>query len=95
MQQDFQAYFYRTNGDIIPITPSNKQSFTLGELKLFVKGHIEIISLKDGRLMILDEEGKLKHKKINELATFLAKDVLHPTDYIVGDVLVTPYTLVN
>ena len=95
MQLNSQAFLYRVTGEIVPVNPKNKKSFTLKELKEFVSGYIEIISLSDGRLMILDEEGKLDNKEVNMLATNVARDVLHPTDFIVGDVLITPYELVD
>ena len=63
-----------------------------------VGGYIEIIRLPktcrlsglhvllDGAdLMVLDEEGKLKSKPVNEIATMIADN---PNDYIVGDVLI-------
>jgi len=95
MQLNSQAFLYRSNGEVIPVSPLNMKSFTLKELQGFVTGHIEILSLIDGRLMILHEEGKLKSQIKNELATSLASDVLMDGDYIVGDVLVTPYALVD
>lgn len=95
MQLNSQAFLYLGNGEIVPVSPENKKSFTLKELKGFVTGHIEILTLSDGRIMILDEEGKLKNSPINNLATYLATDVLRSGDYIVGDVLVTPYALVD
>ena len=85
----------RANGEIIPITPKNKKSFTLKELQSFVSGYIQVITLEDGRLMVLDEEGKLEGKQKNIIATNVAKSVLFQGDYIVGDVLVTPYELVD
>lgn len=95
MQQDSQAYLYRSKDEIIPVTPKNKISFTLKELQDFVTGHIEILNLKDGRLMILNEEGKLHGHPYNSLATKLAKESLRLGDYIAGDVLVTPNALVD
>ena len=49
----------------------------------------EIIVMMDGTFIVLDEEGKLKNLKVNELATQIAHDnnCIYPSDYIVGDVL--------
>jgi hypothetical protein len=45
--------------------------------------------------MILNEEGKINGLKENDTATQLAKAVLFNNDFIVGDVLVTPFSFVN
>lgn len=49
----------------------------------------EVIVLADGTFLLIDEEGKLKNLKINELATQIAHEnnSIYPSDYIVGDVL--------
>lgn len=80
-----QAFIYQANGEIIPIMPKDGKFFTLKELQDIVKGYIEIVNLQDGRLMIVNEEGKLDGLKPNQEAT-----KLYVNDYIVGDVLVTP-----
>jgi len=95
MQLNSQAFLYKANGEIVPVCPLNKKSFTLRELQSFVSGYIQVITLEDGRLMVLDEEGKIKGKARNITATNVAKSVLFKDDYIVGDALVTPYELVD
>jgi len=90
-----QAFLYKSSGEIVPVLPVNRVSFTLGELREFVKGFIEIITLSDGRLMVVNEEGKINGLEQNESATKLAKPVLFGSDFIVGDVLVTPLSFVN
>ncbi len=95
MSDSTQAFLYKCDGEIVPVLPKNGVSFTLKELSNFVKGYIQIISLKDGRLMVLNEEGKIANFKVNDTATNLAKDILFKNDYIVGDVLVTPFSFVN
>lgn len=96
MSKDNQAFLYKSDGEIVPVLPKNGVSFTLKELSLFVRGYIQVLSLKDGRLMVLNEEGKLyKNNKVNTTATNLAKDILFQGDLIVGDVLVTPFEFVN
>ena len=62
--------------------------YTLQQMQKIVGGWIEMITLADGRHMILDEEGKLKDKPVNLIATTLADNVLGGSDYICGDVLV-------
>ncbi len=78
------AQFIRANGEILEAEPKNGTSFELDELQAFVGGWIEIVNTYDGRLMVLDEEGKLKGKSVNEYASQL----FGWRDVIVGDVLV-------
>ena len=58
--------------------------------KDFYESPIEIITMSDGRLMLLDEEGKLKGLEYNEEATIRAKDenLIYPSDFIVGNVII-------
>jgi hypothetical protein len=46
--------------------------------------------MSDGKLMLIDEEGKLKELGFNELATKMAKDdfLIYPSDFIAGDVII-------
>lgn len=67
--------------------------FTLKEIYSLLNCNlVQIISLNDGRIMWLDEEGKLKPHFSNAKATQL----LHASggmedDYIAGDVLITTH----
>jgi len=83
-----QAFIYKTNGEIIPIMPKQSDEFTLEELQQMVDGHIELVYLSDGRIMIVNEEGKLNGFEYNEQATKLFDS--SNGDYIVGDVIVMP-----
>lgn len=69
--------------------PKNGKVFTLEELQDIVGGYIEILYFKDGRMMVLNEEGKLKELRINLEATRIARDnhLIFSWDYIVGTVL--------
>lgn len=83
------AQIIKTTGEVIEVAPKNGTDFSLEELKTIVDGWIEIVNLRDGRLLCLDEEGKLKCKERNHVAT----DIYHQAlplcrkDFIVGDVL--------
>ena len=80
------AKLYKTNGDIINVTPKEKY-FSLVELSAFVNGHIEILS-NETTSIILNEKGKLKNLSFNENATKICKEMLFPSDYIAGDAIV-------
>lgn len=54
------------------IQPQNNRDFKLEELQKIVGGHIEILPLRDGRIMVINEEGKLLDLSRNEQATALA-----------------------
>ena len=57
----------------------------LATLQGAVGGYIEIVSIGNNKIMVLDEEGKLKNKPINRIATELYGN---PNDVVVGDVVV-------
>jgi len=72
------------------VTPQNPaKGFTLREC--YEHTHSDIIQIgqaRDGRIIIMDEEGKVAGKPINHAATEL---YIHGhLDPIVGDVIVTP-----
>ena len=84
------AQLIKTDGTIIEIIPENKRHFKLRELYGILKcSLIEFVKTKEGDLMILDEEGKLKENwkdNINIEATDLY--IQGHLDPIVGDVLI-------
>lgn len=81
------AHIIYANGLVQEINPDNKRDFSLEELQRIVHGYIEPIHLPKNRLMIINEEGKLKGLPVNILAT---REVLSHgfNDVIVGDVLI-------
>jgi hypothetical protein len=85
------ATLIKADGTSTKVTPENGESFSLAELQSFVGGYIKIISLPNGNLMILSDEGKLIGLPINATASDEAVGAgLMPGYTIVGDVLVTP-----
>jgi hypothetical protein len=80
------ATLYRTDGTTEVLQPLNGVHWSLEELQTLVGGYIELGRTVDGRFMVLDEEGKLKHKALNIAATRLYKYGRH--DPVVGEVLV-------
>ena len=77
---------------ILKTTGEKERVETKGwELKNWQKavgGLIEQVNLKDGVVLIVNEEGKLKNLPINELATAMFQRVHGEIDVIVGDVVV-------
>ena len=69
-------------------TPKNGKTFEFDELKDIVGGHFEIVWLNDGRMIIVDEEGKSKDKAVNIPATNILRRDHYTTDYIVGTAIV-------
>ena len=81
------AELIKHTGETIKIEPENGLNFKLQELyKILDCKLIELASTKDGRLIVLDEEGKLEDKSINTEATKLYRYNEH--DVIVGDVII-------
>jgi hypothetical protein len=85
------ATLIHPSGKIEAIMPTNGNAFTANELHTLVDGYLECLALPDGRLMWLDEEGKLKGKLPNLVATFMALEVLQHGDVIVGDAVITTH----
>ena len=76
------------DGSEVIIQPKNGHDFSLDELKSCIGGGwIELVYLDDGRIMVIDEEGKLKRQKYNINATRMLNDPLL-RDYIAGIALV-------
>ena len=56
----------------------------LQSLEEAVSGHFEAINLKDGGVMIVDEEGMLKQYPHNDLASYISGKHIYGTALIVG-----------
>ena len=69
-------------------TPKNGKTFALTEMQEIIGGYIEPIRLNDGRMIIVDEEGKSKGKAVNIPATNILRRDHYTTDYIVGTAIV-------
>ena len=64
-----------------------KDQPTLEEAQEFVGGWVESVQLKNGDVMLIDEEGKLKEKDINQEATDHWVKSYGMTDIIVGNAI--------
>lgn len=82
------AKIYKVNGEILNIEPKNGTDFSWEELNSIVHGYIEIIRLGDGKIMVMNEEGKVYGLDINLYATNLLLSAGYRGDFVVGDVLV-------
>ena len=69
-------------------TPKNGKTFELTEMQEIVGGYIEPIRLNDGRMIIVDEDGKSKGKAVNIPATNILRRDHYTNDYIVGTAIV-------
>ena len=82
------AQIIKSSGEVIETQPNNGTDFSLEELQTIVGGYIEVVSLRDGRLICCDEQGKLKGKDFNTRATYILQAAMPTHDFVVGDVLV-------
>ena len=82
------ATFISVNGKTNEISPKNGSDFSLEEMQEYVGGYVEVLDLDDDNIMIIDEEGKLKGKEINKLATLKYLDVYGFSDIIVGNAVI-------
>ena len=69
-------------------TPKNGNTFGLTEMQEIIGGYVEPIRLNDGRMIIVDEDGKSKDKAVNIPATNILRRDHYTTDYIVGTAIV-------
>ncbi len=76
-------------------TPKNGRTFELTEMQEIIGGYIEPIRLNDGRMIIVDEDGKSKNKAVNIPATNILRRDHFTTDYIVGTAIVCDADMVE
>ena len=76
-------------------TPKNGKTFALTEMQEIIGGYIEPIRLNDGRMIIVDEDGKSKDKAVNIPATNILRRDHYTTDYIVGTAIVCDAEMVE
>jgi len=62
---------------------------SLSDAQKFVGGWVEVVRVNDG-ILIIDEEGKLKDKPVNEVASKMYADKYGDEDIIVGDAIYIP-----
>lgn len=82
-----KAEIIKTSGERISVKPENGTDFELHEMQTIVGGWIEVVYLRDGRIMVVNEEGKVNRLEPNIVATNLLL-AQGGWDMVVGDVLV-------
>ena len=65
---------------------------SLSDAQKFVGGWVEVVQVNDG-ILIIDEEGKLKDKPVNEVASKMYADKYGDEDIIVGDAIYIPHKI--
>ena len=78
--------------ETVEVKPKSGKTFSLSELQGFVEGYIEIIDLRNGKIMVVNEEGKLKDLPFNHAATKIYAETYSNRDVIVGNALVCKST---
>lgn len=90
-----KAYHITSEGEIIEISPSDREAFRLSELQSLVEGYIEIVYLNDKQIMVVNENGKFD-KGYNDFATSICN--LHQAigrgDFICGNAVICPTEMV-
>ena len=90
------AILIKTDATTAGIFPANGSDFQLEELQGLVDGRIEIVTVTEKVIMVINEEGK-DVLPINVMATVMAKAqrAIFPWDYICGDVVMCPSEMVK
>jgi len=93
-----KAWIIPVDGDDIDVAPENGTDFSLEELKKAIGGgYIQIVSIGHDRLMVMDDDGKVKHPPlpVNVRASYYyvfcqghIPDFRNPYHIINGDALV-------
>ena len=74
------------DGCMSPIKPMNGRDYSLLELQTYVDGDVEFVYFENGKILVVDEDGKLKGKPVNHIATGWL-NVAGYHDYICGSAL--------
>ena len=95
-----EAKLITDDGRVIPIKPENEVSFVLEEMYNIIKCDVvQVIPIAGtGKILIIDEEGKLKDKPtVNVLATNLAHEhkAISPWNSIVGNAIFCDDTMIE
>lgn len=70
------------------ISPRDGNKFALEETQAIVGGYIEVVPLDEGKILVCDEDGRIKEKAVNKKATEAAFKLGYKGHFLVGDVLI-------
>lgn len=70
------------------VKPSDGRKFTLEEAQSMVGGYVEVVYLKNKKIALVDEDGRLKNKPKNTVATLRAMRYGYVGFPFVGDVVI-------
>ena len=76
-------------------TPKNGKTFGKTEMCGIVEGFIDVIRLNDGRVIVVDSQGKALNKAVNIPATNILRRDHFTTDYIVGTAIVCDADMID
>lgn len=93
---------YKTDGSMVVVKPKNGTDFKYEELRTFVGGMVEIVPTPNGRLIVVNEEGKLIGLPYNNKGSDIWKSEYPISEYpnnndetIVGDMLYCEKNLIK
>lgn len=105
------AKLLKVDGTSTEVKPAIGKTFELSELQACVGGTIDMVTLPDDQVIVLNDNGKLEGMVYNAAATKLivdiaeidsygepgtwSKDLDQERDYLVGDILLCDKTEVN
>lgn len=82
------AKLYKTNGEVVEITPANGKKFTLEEAQKYVDGYVELVRLKHREQLICNEEAICLDMPYNKKATeVLAESYGEGCQCLYGDII--------
>ena len=83
----------RTNGNTELLSFKNVN--VLEKLQELVGGYIECLELGNGKMLVVDEDGKFKYKEYNDVASNIYVLMTRTSDYIVGDAILCESSLLE
>lgn len=88
LRGDSLARYIKVDGTEQEVKPKNGYEFTLQEMRNYVDGGLEGLRLTDRLHMYLDDEGVLKGKPINSVASDIVSQHKGRPVPVCGDVLI-------